>query len=98
MTGLIAFTEDEFKDLIASVTEIAVNKTLAKLNISVNGLAEATSDKPVTGKELCAFIGITMPTLIRYRKNGLVPSKRIGKKILYDKAQVMEAINNKKNR
>jgi hypothetical protein len=98
MIGLMAFTADELREMIDTVTEIAVNKTLAKLNFPIGGLTEVATDKPVTGKELCAFIGITMPTLIRYRKKGLVPSKKIGKKILYDKAQVMEAINNKKNR
>ena len=47
----------------------------------------------ITGEELCAFIGISKPTLIRYRKKGKIPFIEMGNCIRYDKEKVAKALD-----
>ena len=51
---------------------------------------------PVTTKELCKFLGVTPPCLLRYRKKGVLPYLNIGSKILFDLDKVLLAIENNK--
>ena len=48
--------------------------------------------KPVNQKELCAFLGLSEPTVIRWRKKGVIPSMKIGSAIRYDVNKVIEAL------
>ncbi len=96
-SNLIAFTEDDLKALMLEAAELAVSRAFAALNLP--GQENITgNEKPITGKELCAFLGISAPTLIRYRKKGRIPSIKIGSKILYNRGDVVKALDNKKNR
>ena len=49
-------------------------------------------EKPITTAELCSFLGITEPTVIRLRKRGKIPFLQIGGSIRYDKASVVQAL------
>lgn len=49
------------------------------------------SEKLLTGKELMQILSISETTLIRNRKNGVIPFIQIGKSIRYD---LNEVINN----
>lgn len=52
-------------------------------------------EPPINTKELCSFLGITEPTLIRWRKKGVIPFLKIGSRILYQKSAVIAAIEGK---
>jgi hypothetical protein len=54
------------------------------------------NEQPVSTKELIAFLDITEPTLIRWRKKGIIPFLQIGSRILYQKSEVLAALRNKK--
>ena len=45
--------------------------------------------KPITTKELCAFLGITEPTVIRWRKKKKIPFFRIGSAIRFNLKDVL---------
>lgn len=46
-----------------------------------------------TREELAALLHVSQPTLLDYRKKGKIPEPvRIGDRVLFDKAQVREAI------
>jgi excisionase family DNA binding protein len=59
-------------------------------------LAPISRSKPLTAKELCAFLGISQSSLIRWRKKSLIPSLRVGGSIRYDREAVVKAIEQKK--
>jgi len=92
MTTLLAFSEAELKALLIEAAEQGASLALAKVNGT--GDQPASTEKPIAGKELCAYLGITAPTLIRYRKKGKIPSLKIGCKILYNKDDVVKALAN----
>jgi len=61
--------------------------------------SEATKqviEQPINQQALCQFLGITEPTVIRYRKKGRIPFLQIGSRILYQKDKVIAALENKK--
>lgn len=49
-------------------------------------------------KEACSLLGISLPTLSKYVASGKLPYSRIGKKILFDKALLLQSciVNQKK--
>ena len=49
-------------------------------------------EKPITTAELCEFLGITEPTVIRLRKRGKIPFLQIGGSIRYNKSNVVQAL------
>lgn len=57
-------------------------------------------EPPVTTKQLCEYLNITEPTVIRWRQKGKIPFFQIGSAVRYDKNEVMEAlrINKQKTR
>ncbi|HWW39358.1 helix-turn-helix domain-containing protein [Pedobacter sp.] len=54
------------------------------------------SEPPITTKQLCEFLGVTEPTIIRWRKKGKIPFMQIGSALRYDKEAVIKAISEKK--
>ncbi|MHB1179051.1 MAG: helix-turn-helix domain-containing protein [Daejeonella sp.] len=53
------------------------------------------TEAPVSQKEICEFLGITQPTLIKMRNRREIPFKRAGARYLYNKADVSAAIEKK---
>ena len=43
-------------------------------------------------KEVCDFLGITLPTLAKYRKEGLLHDIKVGRKVFFDPQQLEEDI------
>jgi excisionase family DNA binding protein len=52
-------------------------------------------EKPITTKELCAFLAITEPTVIRWKKKGKIPYFRIGSAIRFNLKDVLKALEKK---
>jgi excisionase family DNA binding protein len=61
-----------------------------------NASPSNNDEQPITTKELCNFLGITEPTILRWRKKGKIPFLQVGSRILYQKAAVIAALGNKK--
>jgi len=80
------------EDLQTLITECIVNclKHNPKSSTSVG------NDIPISTKELCNFLNITEPTLIRWRKKGKIPFLQIGSRILYQKSAVLSALEHNK--
>jgi excisionase family DNA binding protein len=58
----------------------------------------ASSSKPVTTKALCTFLGVTEPTVIRWRKKGVIPFYTVGTAVRYDLTKVIAALETKKKK
>jgi excisionase family DNA binding protein len=54
------------------------------------------NEQPITTKQLCEFLSITEPTVIRWRKKGKIPFMQIGSALRYDKEAVIKAISEKR--
>lgn len=49
-------------------------------------------DRPITTKELCAHLGVTEPTIIRWKKKGKIPYFRIGSAIRFNLKEVLKSL------
>jgi excisionase family DNA binding protein len=49
----------------------------------------------ITEKELCDFLDVSTPTIIKWRNKGKIPCIRIGSAVRYDKAAVIKALEQK---
>jgi len=86
-TVLISIPIEELQILI---TECLVGCLKNNNGSSIN------NEQPVNTKELCSFLDITEPTLIRWRKKGKIPFLQVGSRILYQKSAVITALEHKK--
>lgn len=82
----------------------------APLNTVLENLAEAIAEKVAakikaedsnkpkyyTRKELCEILHVTNPTVIEMAKRGEICEKKIGGRILYDAAEIDEAVKENK--
>ena len=46
----------------------------------------------ITRKETAQLLGISLPTLNEYSKDGIIPAYRIGSRVRYKKNEVLEAL------
>lgn len=49
----------------------------------------------ISQQECAKFLGITVGTLISWRKNGKIPFLKMGRTILYSKKQILNSFNKK---
>jgi excisionase family DNA binding protein len=89
MNFQIISTRAEFQELLETAVQSAFDKAAIFVPNSKN-------EQPINTKELCSFLDITEPTLIRWRAKGKIPFLRIGSRILYQKGAVLAALENKK--
>lgn len=76
----------EFINLI----KIAVKEVLDEMQPTIK--ESATLTKPVTTKELCDFLRITEPTVMRWKKKGKIPYMNIGTAVRFDLYKVLAAL------
>jgi excisionase family DNA binding protein len=81
------FTSVPFEDLIEAMRKVVKEELAATPQTTRESL-----EKPITGKELCSFLGISGPTLIRWRNKGKIPFLEIGGALRYDKNKVHLAL------
>jgi len=48
----------------------------------------------LTPKEACEFLGVSSSSLYRYVRNGYLPIKKIGRKTIFQKSDVLKLIQN----
>ena len=82
MQNLVLIQVDELRQLIRE--ELAVSTPILD--------QPKPSSKPINQRELCTFLGLSEPTIIRYRHKGKIPFMQIGSAIRYDVNSVIEAL------
>ena len=87
-----------------NVTNISPVELLEMIRSVIRSEIQSTSSgndqsitKPLTGKELCDYLGISEPTLSRYRKKGKIPCFIIGDQFRYNVAEVLKALEVRQN-
>lgn len=87
MNNMVMFNLDDLKE--------AINQVLDERGNAVSK-AESQKDEFVTRKELCKLIGVSNVTLWRMEKEGRIIPTKIGKKSVYNKAEVVALIKDGK--
>ena len=85
MQNLVEQFKEEFRQMIRE--ELAANIPISE--------PPKELIKPVSQKELCTFLGLTEPTVIRWRQKGKLPFMQIGSAIRYDLNAVLLALQAK---
>ena len=87
---LTSLTTPEVRQLFRQVLETYFE------NKNQNNTEASKNEQPITTKQLCEFLSITEPTVIRWRKKGKIPYMQIGSALRYDKEAVIKAISEKR--
>jgi excisionase family DNA binding protein len=78
---------DQLKEEFKTIVQIEVQKI-------VSGLTTAQEPAPelITRKETALILGISLPTLNDWTKNGTIPAQRIGTRVRYNRANVYASL------
>jgi|SRR5690606_36342542 len=88
---LITLSQDELCNIIQdSVKNVIVNSTCYKQH------ENTLQSEIIDTKELIARLRLSEPTIIRYRKKGIIPYLQIGSAIRYEYQKVLEALEKRK--
>jgi len=82
----IAFSEEEFKEVIFN----AVSKAIAEINITNSPIE--TQKQIFTRKETAKMLGISLTTLYNYTKQGVIKSCTVGYSVRYSKEDIDAAL------
>lgn len=94
MQNLIVTTPHELKTLILDVLKENQSLMQSKEELSLN--AKETPKKFYSRKETAEILGITLATLHKYTKDGVIDSHRIGNRVLYKFQDIESALTNRK--
>jgi excisionase family DNA binding protein len=94
MNNLIITTPHELKTLILDVLKEHQLFTPKTENTPLNGVG--TAKKYYSRKETAFLLSITLPTLSKYVKNGIINSHRIGNRVLFKVLDIENALTNRK--
>lgn len=79
------------EDLRQIIREELINNKPDKIEPKV-------SVKPISQKELCSFLGLSEPTVIRWRSKGRIPYIQIGPSIRYNLDDVIKSLEVSKSK
>lgn len=85
---MMTITLDEA--VFTAIIEDAVVKALSRIESSKE--REVNMERPITTKELCEYLGVTEPTVLRWRNKGKIPFFTIGSAVRFNLAEVLKAL------
>lgn len=88
MQNIIVTTSDELRGLIGE----AVRSALAEAAPHQQPVSSELEEKLVNEHELRRVLGLSHPTIVRLRKEGLLPYLRLGRRVMYSLAEVRTAM------
>lgn len=91
MTNEILLNGISFEQLENSIKTI-VSETVQNAVAGITSTAKDETPELQTRQETADYLGVSLPTLHEWTKKGIIPAKRIGTRIRYDKRAVMDAL------
>lgn len=89
-------TQTIIKTEIQGIEAKALLSLFENVNSRLNELQKAVAPQPettlLTRKEVAKMLGISLPTLHSWVKNGTIQAYRIGNKVRFKKSEVLEAL------
>lgn len=92
ITGLESLGDmrGQLNTMLENLADAIAEKVAAKIKAE-----DSNKPKYYTRKELCEILHVTNPTVIEMVKRGEIREKKIGGQILYDAAEIDEAVKEK---
>jgi excisionase family DNA binding protein len=88
MTSLI-LSQIPLEELLAQVRQVVKEEIAAG---PPSPITTQTKNRPVTTKELCTYLGVTEPTVLRWRKKKVIPFFCIGSAIRFNLQEVIKSL------
>lgn len=91
-------TSDTFSDLLQAFDRHIRHTIAEQVKAQIEAHSEATAPQILTQEAACKELGVSRSTLIQWRKEGRVPYHRQGRRIFFDRVELlqsMKAINGK---
>ncbi len=79
-------TRDDLKQLLEEAVKVQLEKHFPK--------KEDDDERLLTRKEVAKILGISLPTLHTYTKEGIIQASRLGSMIRYKKCDIDDALKN----
>lgn len=79
---IILTTKEELKELFKDVLK----------EFKSDAKQELSDDPLIDKKEAAKILGVSVPTIDNYRRNGNIPSYRIGASVRFKKSEVIKAM------
>jgi len=70
----------------------SIQKDWIKEVLNENQPPTKEEEELITRKETAQLLGISLPTLNEYSKDGIIPAYRLGSRVRYKKNEVLEAL------
>lgn len=84
-------TKIEIQDItVDELTELIADKLLSKMERFINDSKNKKDDILLTRKETVEYLKISLPTLYSWTKLGILKPLRIGSRVYYNKAQIID--------
>lgn len=83
---------DQAKQAIISLFSPFIDEIVDRVSERVLSATAKKEPKFYTRKETADLLHVTLPTLARLTKDGLITSKRVGSRILYEADAIDEAV------
>lgn len=94
MDRLIVIPESELRDLLHSIISDSLDEKLK--SVEPEKEQSKKEDRLFSVKEISEFLGVAQITIHRWKKKGLIPYKKIGKRVFFDQRKVMGSFNDYK--
>ncbi len=79
---------EQFKEELKTIVQTEVQKILTEFPPSTS----ESSPELITRKEAALILGISLPTLHEWTKNGIIPAQRIGTRVRYIRSDVYASL------
>lgn len=91
--------QDSFSELVRALDRHIRLTVAQQLKTQLEAHQEATAPQILTQEAACKELGVSRSTLIQWRKEGRVPYHRQGRRIFFDRVELlnsMKSINGRK--
>lgn len=79
---------DQLQESIKTIVSAEIKNAVNELTVS----QKDTATELITRRETAAILGVSLPTLHEWTKKGILPAKRIGSRIRYERSAVYQAL------